>query len=78
MATLPIAPGTQVSPAIVPMLSGLSLAIGMTSYWLMHPVWPCEPWFHSTPLTQTLIEPGYIAVFWQSDGALSVVYSPTT
>ncbi len=30
-----------------------------------------------TPLTQISIMPGYVVAFWQSDGWLSVVYSPT-
>ena len=41
MATLPTAPGNQVSSAMVPMLSGLALAWGATLYWLKHPVMPC-------------------------------------
>src|ERR1051325_9150514 len=63
---------------MVPMVIGRDRACGTTMYWLMQPVWPWDAWFHWTPSTQTLIEPGYVAVLAQSAGWLSVVYSPTT
>src|SRR5882757_3062934 len=82
-----MAPANQASIAIVPMLRGLLFATGTTPYWHMQPVSPWDAWFHSTPLTQMLIRPGYIATFWhpidaeasmQSDGVVFVEYSPTT
>ena len=43
LCSFAMAPANQVSPAIVPISSGLSLGAGTTLYWLMQPVWPCEP-----------------------------------
>src|SRR4051812_15779127 len=73
-----MAPLNQSSRAMVPMSSGLVLALGAMLNWLMQPVWPWLAWLHFTPFTQMLIEPGKADALLQPEGWLCVVYSPTT